>query len=464
MNEWFDAEHHVERAHEHYEAGRWPEAETELRQALSLNPYRPDWHFNLGLTLEQVGRFEEAASSFKTAHDLDPDAQSANCVGLNFLRADKPTEAIQWFEKAHRLSPEDSASFVHRIEAYAQLNDHDQAEVMFYMAQQLNPKDAMAYATLADSLLDRGLHDKAVWCLREAAHLDPELPRIHARLAQAYAATGRLERARQLYLRELRQDPGDIDTLVDLGCLLVDMNRLGEAGEKFRRVLELEPDHATAHFHLADLAERMGQQAEALAQFDVVLRLDAEFVGARRRMARLLLKRDTGDDQAKAREMLAGELAMSREQHDRFTPEDLDELGHLLLDAKMPLEAKGVLEELAVKRPANAAGLHALAVACFQLGERAMGLDHSREVLRLEPQHVAAMSNMAVASLHDKQWTRARYWVRQALRVEPDDVFLRRLRLRLRLHSVAEALEWVGVGVLRLARVRKRSSSSRSKP
>src|SRR5262245_53815618 len=51
MNEWFDAEHHVERAHEHYEAGRWTEAETELRHALSLNPYRPDWHFNLGLTL-----------------------------------------------------------------------------------------------------------------------------------------------------------------------------------------------------------------------------------------------------------------------------------------------------------------------------------------------------------------------------------------------------------------------------
>jgi tetratricopeptide (TPR) repeat protein len=452
MNEWFDAEHHVERAHEHYEAGRWQEAESELRRALALNPYRPDWHFNLGLTLEQVGRFEEAASCFKAAHELDPDAQSANCVGLNFLRAEKVTEAVGWFEKAQRLSPEDSTSFVNRIEAYAQMGDHDQAEVMFYMAQQINPKDATAYAALADSLLDRGLHDKAVWCLREAAHLDPGLPRVHARLAQAYAATGRLERARQLYLRELRQDPGDIDTLLELGLLLVDMNRLGEAGEKFRRVLELEPDNATAHFHLADLATRLGQDAEALAQFDVVLRLDAEFVGARRCIARLLLRRDVGEDQAKAREMLAGELAMLQEQPDRFVPEDLDELGHLLLDARMPLEARKVLEDVVAKRPASAPSLHALAVACFQLGDRAAGLEHSREVLRLEPQHVSAMSNMAVASLHDKQWTRARYWVRQALRVEPDDVFLRRLRLRLRLHSVAEACAWVGSGVLSLVR------------
>ncbi len=293
-------------------AGRRPRPNS--GRALSLNPYRPDWHFNLGLTLEQTGRFDEAATAFQKAHDLDPDAQSANCVGLNFLRAERPKDAVSWFDRAQKLSPEDSASFVHRIEAYAQMGDHDQAEVMFYMAQQVNPKDALAYATLADSLLDRGLHDKAVWCLREAAHLDAALPRIHARLAQAYAATGRLERARQLYLRELRQDPGDIDTLMELGCLLVDMNRLGEAGEKFRRMLELEPDNPTAHYHLADLAVRLGQHAEALAQFDVVLRLDNDFVGARRQVARLLLKRDASGDANSAREMLAAELAMSREQ------------------------------------------------------------------------------------------------------------------------------------------------------
>lgn len=461
MNEWIDAEHHVERAHEHYEAGRWQEAETELRHALSLNPYRPDWHFNLGLTLEQTGRFEDAATAFKTAHDLEPDSQSANCVGLNFLRAERAKDALTWFERAHKLSPEDSTSFVHRIEAYAQLGDHDQAEVMFYMAQQINPKDATAYATLADSLLDRGLHDKAVWCLREAAHLEPALPRIHARLAQAYAATGRLERARQLYLRELRQDPGDIDTLMELGCLLVDMNRFSEAGEKFRRVLELEPDNPTAHFHLADLAVRLGQPVEALAQFDVVLRLDADFVGARRRVAHLLLQRDGNGDANSAREMLTTELAMSKEQEGRFTPEDLEELGHLMLDAKMPLEARGVLEGLAAKRPGNAAVLHSLAVACFQLGDRTMGLEHSREVLRLVPQHVAAMSNMAVASLHDKQWTRARYWVRQALRVEPDDAFLRRLRLRLRIHSLAEAFMWAGAGLARIGKMMRPSRRSR---
>src|SRR5262245_25298857 len=152
---------------------------------------------------------------------------------------------------------------------------------------------------------------------------------------------------------------------------------------------------------------------------------------------------------------------MAREPPVRFTPEDMEELAHLLLDAKMPLEARGVLDELAAKRPNSAPVLHALAVSCFQLGDRAIGLDHSRDVLRLEPRHVAAMSNMAVASLQDKQWTRARYWVRQALRVEPDDVFLRRLRVRLRVHTLAEALAWAGGRLVHLLRLLRKRVSPR---
>jgi hypothetical protein len=37
---------------------------------------------------------------------------------------------------------------------------------------------------------------------------------------------------------------------------------------------------------------------------------------------------------------------------------------------------------------------------------------------------------------------RARYWVRQALRIEPEDPALRRLRLKLRLHSVYGVASW----------------------
>ena len=56
MSSWQDAEQHADRALDMFERGRWSEAENELRQALEIAPDQGDWHFNLGLTLERVGR------------------------------------------------------------------------------------------------------------------------------------------------------------------------------------------------------------------------------------------------------------------------------------------------------------------------------------------------------------------------------------------------------------------------
>ena len=364
-------------------------------------------------------------------------------IGINCVKAGQAQEGITWFERAAKLDPQSAASYVHRIEAYSLLGEHEQAEVMFYMAQQLEPDNAAAYANLAESLLQRGMTDKAIWCLREAAQLDPTLPHIHARLADAYASTGRLERARQLYLLELRQDPGDIDTLLDLGQLLVDMNRLSEAGEKFRRVLELEPDNAAAHFLLGDLADRQGLVEEARQQYDVVLRLDPSFPGGRRRMAKLLLTRGTHAEMAEARELLVEDLNEHQQNPGRLELEELDELGQLLLDANMPVEARSVFTYIVERRPEHALSLHHLAVACFRMGDRVTGTANSRAALRLDPRFVPAMHNLAVASVHDGQWMRARYWVKRALAVDPDDAALRRLRVKLRLHALAEAAAWV---------------------
>jgi tetratricopeptide (TPR) repeat protein len=442
MNDWFEAEHHIERAHEHYENGRWDEAETELREALALNPYRPEWHFNLGLTLD-------AAKAFRDCHTLESeDPQVLLLIGTNLMRAGEVRGSIEWFEKAHKSDATNVQSLVKRIEAHAMLGEHEQAEVMFYMSQQVDARNAEALAAMADSLLARNLVDKAVWCLREAASLDPSIPGVHSKLAHAYASTGRLERARQLYLRELRADPGDIDTLLDLGCLLRDMNRAQEAGEKFRRVLEIEPDNADAHFYLAELCERSGDLSGGLEHYDVVLRLDASFPGARRRLARMLLNardervRDHGV--LRVRELLDAEVALAEAQTDQevvASSDELYELAQTLMDAQRPDEARRVLRRALDCRPNDIQAMHLYSVACFTLGgrQREQGIEACRGVLRLDPRFVPAIHNMAVAYSQMRHWKRARYWVRQGLRIEPEDAALRRLRLKLRLALGLEA-------------------------
>jgi len=443
MNEWFDAEEHVERAHELYEAGRWSEAEAELREALARNPLQSEWHFNLALTLEADERLEEALRSFARSHELDPgDGQPALMAGHMCLRLGRPEDAIQWFGRTQDLDPDRAASYVGRIEAYASLGQHEQAELMFYLAQQADPDDAEAYACMADSLLARDLHERAVWCLREAARLDASLPRIEARLAEVYWRTGRPERARQLYLRELRREPGDIDTLLDLSRLLIEMNRPQEAGEKLRRVLEIEPDHAEAHLILAELAEAGGDVDDAVTHCDVALRLDGSIPGVRRRLADLLLRRGGRHDPGRARDLLLDEFASLRNRAEVFTGEDRADLGRLLLHAGLAPEAIRVLRPHVEAEPGDAESLHALSVALFEVGRYEQGLESARRAVRLDPRHVPAMHNLALANVQLGQWSRARYWVAQALAIDAEDASLRRLRVQLAMHTMAEAIEW----------------------
>ena len=486
MNDWFEAEQHVERAHELYEAGRWDEAERELRHALSLNPYQIEWHFNLGLTLEAAGRHADAADALLKANELKPDdAPTQLLIGHNLLRAGQAERSLAWFERVERLAASDrdedvdaapadadsddegaaggardphagpaAQAAVYRVEALTELARHDDAELVFYMAQQAWPENAELYAAMADSLTDRKLYDKAIWCLREAARLDADLPRVQARLADVYWRTGRLERARQLYLRELRLDPGDVDTLLDLGELLAEMHRDAEAGEKYHRVLELEPDNPDAHSSLADLAERRGVRDDAIVQLDVVLRLDAAYPGARPRLAGLLMERGLGEDALRAKRLLIAELKAYRAKPESYDAVAADELGQLLLDAGMPSSAASVFERLAETRAGDAAARHHLSVARFQLGQRDQGVRHAREALRLDPRFYPAMHNLAIASIENGHWLRARYWARQALRIAPDDPALRRLRLKLRLHAAVGLGRWAlrAVGVMRPAR------------
>lgn len=473
MNDWVDAEHHVERAHEHYDAGRWDEAENELRQALSLNPYQAEWFFNLGLTLEAAGRHSDAADAFSNCYKLheehdQPDANSALLAGLNLVRANKPEEGLDWFDRTTKIEPLNITAFVHRIEALTELSRYSDAEEAFYLAQQIDPDYGELYAAIADTLLASGHNDRAVWCLREAARLDPELPRVQARLAKAYSTSGRLERARQLYLRELRVDPGDIDTLLDLGELLLDMHRYAEAGEKFRRVLELESDQPDAHFLLGELAEIEHRTADALVHYDVVLRLDKEYPGVRRRLARVLFLRNREEDFPRIRDLLSyeqrvmlnkgiGDLVVNEPkdgtQHALGKVEDLEELGRLLLDAEMTNESIRIYTEMITLQPMNHRAHHGLSVAMLEADRFDCGIASAKRALEFQPRFIPAMHNLALAYLRQRQWIRARYWVRQASRVDPDDPSLRRLRLKLRFHTLFSVVSWCGRKISKFARV-----------
>lgn len=441
MDEWFEAEHHIERAHELYEAGRWDDAAIELREALARDPSRAEWHFNLGLTLEAAGRYEDALRAFASAQSLQPDDfTTLLLLGVNSLRVSNTQAAIDWLSRARKVDPSRAEPAIHLIEAHTRNHDHDRAETAFYESVLIDPDHPAAYANIAESLIERRALARAAYCLEQAIRLDASLPGLYARLAWVRSELGEHDKARELYLLELRDSPGDTETLLDFGCLLARIGRDAEASEKLRRVLEIDPGCAEAHFRLAEIAVQHHQGREAEACLSAVLKLDPRYPGARRTLAGLALDRR---EIALARKHLRAELLEFRRRPVSFSPEDLLDLADLLLSAHLPADALVAAENAVERDRSSSEAWHMLGVCAFSAGNTALGIDAERRSLRLGPPRIAALHNLALAAVRARDWGRAERFIAHALSLDGDDDSIRRLRLMLRIGRLSASLRWL---------------------
>ena len=437
MNEWLNAEAQAERAQRFYEAGQWHKALDALTRALEVNPSQSDWHFGLGLTLEALGRHGEAAEAFERVLELrGDDVETMLDLASNLTHDDRPQEALSVLERVNEIDPDCEQGYCLRIEAYAALEDHDNAEQMFYMARQIVDECPACYDYVARSLTARGDWYRAIWCWHQTARLDPKYPGVYANLAKTHWRRGRYLRAQRLYVRQLRHDPGDIQTLLDWGRMLIEMGQVAQAGEKFRRVLELDTQVAEARLHLGELDLRSGRLDGALTQFNAAHRLAPELPGIDLGLAMIAHQQSRN---GKALALLRRELT-----HERHNSEQSLRIARLLVDLHQPNRATQVLTELINDGLEPPRGREHLvnALLCRGVAHTATGraqrsVADYRRAVQLAPNCVAAMLRLAELYLSQGRLKRSAYWLRRARRVMPADTRLRQLRKRLILASVA---------------------------
>ncbi len=436
MTNWQDAEQHADRALDLFERGRWSEAETELRKALDIDPDQGDWHFNLGLTLERCGRDAEALSSYEQASRLLPEAVGPQlAAGSACLRLARFKDAIDWLEYVLTQDQACETAWAMLIDARTSLDDHDGAETTFYLAQDaLEETSAIVLVSMCESLLIRELWDRAAWCAREAMKLDQDVQGGRIRLASALIAKGEGQQASQLLLRELRQDPGNIQALLLHADLLVETGRHQEAMMKLHRILEMEPANVQAHVRAGAIAMEDQRWEESFIAWGLVRRLDPSHPTASLYLAKTLLAMGRNET---ARPILQERLDRMGDSESR---ESKLEMATLLLQAGEPAMAVPLLDELAKDR-SDTEQLRLLAVALFASDQRDEGAAVSRRVLRLQPDCIASMHNLALAAFSSNRYKSAWGWVQKGLKVDANDEELRRLRSRLIWKSIRSFFE-----------------------
>ena len=124
-------------------SNRWNEAERDFRQALKLNPERPEVLNYLGYSFVDKGiNLEEAVSMLEKARALRPlDGMIADSVGWAYYKLGRYQEAARTLEEAVQLAPGASDINDHLGDAYWRIGRRIDARFQWQHALQLEPDE-----------------------------------------------------------------------------------------------------------------------------------------------------------------------------------------------------------------------------------------------------------------------------------------------------------------------------------
>jgi TolB-like protein/DNA-binding winged helix-turn-helix (wHTH) protein/Flp pilus assembly protein TadD len=164
-------------------------AERLLQEVLEDDPNNPRAHITLGVLRRFQNRLGEARIELETAIALDRNHTVAfRNLGITLIQMGKPEEAIPYIEKSIRLSPHDPsivANYSSLGECHLFLGHLDQAIELLRKARAANPPAYGTLLILAGALGLRGDLHEARAEIAEASKLKPEVNSLAAWRAYA---------------------------------------------------------------------------------------------------------------------------------------------------------------------------------------------------------------------------------------------------------------------------------------
>lgn len=123
----------------------------------------------------------------------------------------------------------------------------------FELAVRLRPQDATVNNALGASLLSAGRIGEAIPCLKAALRTQPDNFDAHYNLANAFVSENRFSEAIEQYRAATRLRPDDANSEANLGGALAMTGDLAEAKLHFERALRIDPNNRLARENLQQI-------------------------------------------------------------------------------------------------------------------------------------------------------------------------------------------------------------------
>lgn len=181
-----------------FTSGNFELAAQEFRAMVESNPEGYRSHYMLGLSLEKLGRKEEALHHLRQAYDLNPnDLNNKLALGRSYKNVRRYNDVAKLLATVDvsSLPSAQQAAFYHmRGEARYKTNDAQGAVGDFERLARLKPQDAQTQFLYGSTALAVGRLDDAVTALGQASKLAPNDEEMKRAYANVLIRKGRMSR------------------------------------------------------------------------------------------------------------------------------------------------------------------------------------------------------------------------------------------------------------------------------
>lgn len=207
-------------------------------------------------------------------------ARPNNNFGQVMLAQGKVKEAIYYYDRAIRLSPDFIYFYNNRGAAYAKLGFHQKAIEDYDQAIRLNKEHPGAYYNRAIAYAALGLYEKAMADYRQVILLRPDSADAYVNLGHLQVKLGRFQEAIESCSQAVRLRPRDPNGYYNRGEAYLKLGRYLLAIEDFSAAVRLQPGDYEAYYHRGTAYGKLGRAQFEIADYSQALRLKPDYAPA----------------------------------------------------------------------------------------------------------------------------------------------------------------------------------------
>jgi tetratricopeptide (TPR) repeat protein/TolB-like protein/predicted Ser/Thr protein kinase len=252
--------------------GKYAQAITELKRAISLAPSSDEAYRRLGAAYLASGDYPHAIEAFQKGVDLNSYFWvNQNALADAYFRSGDYAKALQGFQQVTVLAPDVDAGYENIGNVYAQQGKYQEAVPYFQKALAIEPYFS-TYSNLGSAYFFLKQYAQAAEMFGKAVELNPNDTSMTVNLADSYRFSGQKDKARATYqqavslgYKELQTNPQNSDVMAQIALCYANLGDAQQADTFIKKARAIDKSSLDYVYDQVEIYALLGNTKEALA-------------------------------------------------------------------------------------------------------------------------------------------------------------------------------------------------------